>query len=217
MVRNTKVAEINGTSIDIGHLLTGLDAGNYETAFSLEKFGIDIFDFRSNKEFATYVGDLGSVVERYVDEEKNWMGWVSRDDAALAQHYSELASDVDMAGNADSYAMDYDSNLTFAENLSNYVSGDTRADNQRYTRFAERIGLGTWDGSRFSNDTPQYREALETEVYNFAMAFQMREGAWEGITTWGGTYHYSNTSEWVVDYFIEDMASKVASENSNSE
>lgn len=217
LVSQTQVAVINGQSVDVGHLLTGLDAGNHETAFGLEKFGIEIFSFRSNKEFATFVGDLGSVVERYVDEEKNWLGWVSRDDAAIASHYNNLAGDVDMAGNADSYSMEYDSSLSFSQNLTNYYTGETRQDNQRYTRFAESIGLGRLEGGSFTGDTDTWREGMEGEVYSFAMAYQMREGAWEGVTGWGGTHHYSNASEWVVDYFVNDMISKVQGESTNEE
>lgn len=215
LVSGTQVAVINGQSVDVGHLLTGLDAGNHETAFGLEKFGIEIFSFRSNKEFATFVGDLGSVVERYVDEEKNWIGHVSRDDAAIASHYNNLAGDIDMAGNADAYSMEYDSNLAFSQNLINYYSGETRQDTQRYSRFAESIGLGRLEGGRFTGDTDAWRSGLQTEIYSFAMAYQMREGAWEGITGWGGTHYYSNVSEWVLDYFVNDMAQKVQSESNN--
>lgn len=216
-VSSSQVVIINGQSVDIGHLLTGLDAGNHHTAFSLSKFGMDIFDFRSNKEFATFVGDLGSVVERYVDERKEEEYFVSLDPTALAGHYNDLAGDQDMAGNVDSYSMNYDSSMSLTENLMAYYSGESRGDNERYTSFARSIGLGSLQSGSFSGDTPEFREGLQGEIYNFAMAYQMREGAWEGISNWGGMYHYSKVSEWVVAYFIEDLQRKVASESSGSE
>lgn len=213
-VKNSQVLTINGTQVDIGHLLTGLDATNHETAFSMQKFGLDVFSFRSNKEVATYVGDLGSVVERYVDHaDRNFIGLIQKDVDSLMTDYGSLAGDTDMAGNVDSYAMDFNPALSLSANLRNYYVGEDAPVNERYTRFAENIGLGSLENDNFTGDSSSFREGLENEVYTFAMAYQMREGPGKGISTWGGTANYSRASHWVVDVFIDKLKQKVQSEN----
>lgn len=214
-VSNSQIVTINGQSLDFGHLLTGLDATNYSTPITFEKFGLDIFEFRSNKEFATYVGDLGSAVEAYVDEghTSNWAALSTKDQAMLERHYNNLAGEVDMAGNVDSYAMDFDPALSLSANMRRYYEGNPSQDQQRYTTFAQKVGLGNLENGAFSNDTAAYRKELIKEVDTFAQAFQMREGAWEGITTWGGTVYYDNAATWMVEHFIQQITLKVQQEN----
>jgi len=209
---------INGVEVDLGHMWTGLDASNHENGFAIERMGMDIFSFRSNKEFSTYVGDLGSVVESYVDKKSSLS-----DPATLQNIYTELAGDADMAGNADAYAISkqYDPKISPVMNLRNYYEGNVNiagnkvppASDHRYTTFAQEIGLGSLQGNgKLSGDTPEFREALRGEISSFAEAFQFRNGKMEGITTWGGLLHYNRVSERVVDMFITDMTDKVAHE-----
>ncbi len=216
-VAGSQVVSINGVSVDVGHLLTGLDSTNHNGPFSLRKAGIPIFSFRDNKEFTTFVGDIGSAVEAYIDErmEIEYLNLIDYDEEGLNRHYNNLAGDVDMAGNADSYAMDFDPSISFSENLIRYTSGETRSDHKRYTKFAEAIGLGQYEDGSFSNYSDEWKESLAMEISTFAQAFQMRNGAWEGIIHWAGTYHFNKVSRWMTDIFINKLKERVQAEASN--
>lgn len=216
-VANSQVVNINGTSVDVGHMLTGLDSTNHNTPFSLRKAGIPIFSFRDNKEFTTFVGDIGSAVEAYIDQRMaiEYLNLIDYNEEQLNTHYDNLAGDVDMAGNADSYAMDFDPSISFSQNLIRYTSGETRGDNKRYTKFAEGIGLGAYENGEFANYSDEWKESLAMEISSFAQAYQMKDGALNGIIHWAGTVHFDKVSRWMTDIFIKKLKEGVQSEVGN--
>ncbi|MCB9230046.1 MAG: DUF4157 domain-containing protein [Bacteroidia bacterium] len=206
-----KEIAINGTTVDVGHLLTGLDAANHPASLS---YAGGLVNLRSNQEAATYVGDLGSVVTEYVAvAPRDWVGLVELDYPLLSTTYTSYAEDVDMAGNVDSYSITMDPTKSLSQNLLDYYTSTSGGATKRYTSFARSIGLGTLRGGTFTGDTPAFRTALRDEIYNFAIAYLGgTRGKWGAITNWGGTVNYSNVADWVVIIFMVKLASKVASE-----
>lgn len=212
-VREHQVININGQQVDIGHLLTGIDARRHLAGVS---FAGGIVSMRSNQEVATFVGDVGSAVKHYVDNERRFYQIVvSRDDGKLKRYYDQYASAPDMAGNADAYSMNWDASRTLTENMQTYYNnvGGT-GENRRYTNFCRAIGLGNLAGGAFTGDTPAWREAIKNEIYNFAIAYHFgQDGKFVGMFTWEGTINYARGAEWMTDVFVIDMVQKVSAEN----
>jgi hypothetical protein len=96
---------------DIGHLFAGLEAMLCPTStitleISIKKIILPKSITRinmSNEEFATWGGDLGSAVARKVRDEQD--KWVFRPWSAYFGGIGTVASDLDMNGNIDSYAV----------------------------------------------------------------------------------------------------------------
>lgn len=144
----------DGTFVDVGHVLAGLDALNHPTSVSvpvLANIGI-----RRNVDAVTWVGDLGSVlaeaVLKAVESERS-IGISEYQDII-----NEYASAQDMLGNIDAYvvgdafAINTSSGLKVSEMLRRDYLGDNAARARRFSRFGELIGLGGFAGGLFANE-----------------------------------------------------------------
>jgi|GEM_PF-5109538 len=209
-------------NVDTGHVFAGLDAGLHQTSVSIA-FGQ--LHFRSNKEAATFTGDLGSVVVEYIKANPASFRDVAMDlnSSILNAQYTRFASDPDMAGNVDAYSMTLDPGKTVAQNLIDYYTPTTLGVNKRYTNFANSLGLGRLSGGVFAGDTPTFRSSLRDEVFNTALAYAAANGRRVDVTNvisdpgpgiFVPTFWemYFNISTWVVEKFIQTLVTKVGAE-----
>ncbi len=209
-------------SVDMGHLFAGMDAGQHPASVSI---ALGSVRFRSNKEAATFIGDLGSVVVEYINANPASFRDVamSRNNTILNAQYTNWASDADMAGNADSYALTLNAARSISQNLIDYYTPASGGVNRRYTSFAASIGLGTLTGGTFSGNSSALRSALTGEVFNGALAYAAANGRRIDVTNvfadpgpgiFVPTFWemYFNISGWVVEKFIQTLAVKVAAE-----
>ncbi len=205
-------------------MLAGADAAKHPTKLSL---GGGMVKLRSNVEASTFVGDLGSVVTEYIHgSTASFRDTAMVRSPVLDSYYDGpkgMASAEDMAGNADAYSLIFDSSKSLTENLKGYYAATTGGAKKRFTGFAAAIGLGTLTGGKFTGDTKTWRNAMQEEVFNSALAYAAGKG-WKGDVVlvfndpgpgiFTPTYWemYWNISEWVVDIFVDRMQKDVAKE-----
>jgi hypothetical protein len=172
--------------VDMGHVLTGIDALNnsqpYVPVFA--GFGLPIHKASSNASFATYVGDIGSVLAEYwflysiksvTNKKHTYPSGTEMNQAA-----SKLASGADMIGNIDAYVIKANFNTSTLigempiQIFSDYYlsnSSKSLRDN-RFLEFSKAIGL-SWDGSKFSNISdilPTFVDDVESFAINYVLA-----------------------------------------------
>jgi hypothetical protein len=168
--------------VDIGHVLTGLEAMLNPTAsVEIEIPGPNVTVNMPNTEFATWGGDLGSAAGQAVADAD--LGRTVRSDA---DYYAELASSDDMNGNIDAYVIQrilggqaglrqaFPSlrgiSLTGGTPLSTvlqryYAASPGGPPADRYNTFAMEIG------GRVSNRTIANRSALERPIAERVQSF----------------------------------------------
>lgn len=147
-----EIALADGTYIDMGHVLAGLDAWQHrqQVVFSVGGKIQTELALRSNVDAVTWLGDLGSVLAetqfRFVSRGK----YVTNEE--IRRIISEYASPQDMVGNLDVYALARKYNLgsselsaqgTLSDILREYYLdgfGDMKRSS-RYVSFAEEVGL----------------------------------------------------------------------------
>lgn len=235
-----KVLLVNGVSVDMGHVLTGLDARGHPTTVSLSLLGFPLVHMRSNLEATTFTGDLGSVVGQYIRSSKRSF----RDTAMelqprlLDDTYKESA-DGDMAGNADAHLIALDPSRTLVENLRDYYRAASGGWRRRWQAFAMTIGLGSftpasavmgayWQSvliGTFSGSTERWRADMQGEVMNAALAYAAAKGhrgdvvnvlsdPGPGIVRTTFWEMYWNVSGWVLDEFLRKLKRAVVAETS---
>jgi hypothetical protein len=223
-LRQHQVLPIGGKSVDIGHMLAGADAAKHPTRLSLAG---GLVKLRSNVEASTFVGDLGSVVTEYVHgSTASFRDTAMVRSPVLDSYYDGpkgMASAEDMAGDADAYSLTFNSSMSLTDNLKSYYAATTGGAKKRFTGFAAAIGLGKLTGGKFTGDTKTWRNAMQEEVFNAALAYAAGKG-WKGdvvlvfkdpgpgILTPTYWEMYWNISEWVVDIFVDRMQKDVAKE-----
>lgn len=141
----------DGKLIDVGHVFAGLDALNYKTSAGFLNVRIS-----SNVGAVTWIGDLGSVLAEAVRKAVE-----SEREITLSEYQeiiNEYASPQDMLGNIDAYvigsAFDIESvaGLKVSQILRQYYLGEHASRAKRYSTFADKVGLGAFDGSKFANE-----------------------------------------------------------------
>jgi hypothetical protein len=163
----------NGDFVDVGHVLAGLDALNYPTAVTAP-FGS--YKISSNVDAVTWVGDLGSILAEVVFQYLK-LGRRLTDPEVQAQ-VDLMAPVQDMLGNVDAYAIGSAFSISssagqkVSEILLDYYGSSAStvglaARSKRFTTFASQIGLGTFSGGSFANETA-WLNKYEVEVGNAA-------------------------------------------------
>ncbi|HWK90416.1 MAG TPA: hypothetical protein VNP72_10480, partial [Longimicrobium sp.] len=145
----------DGTFVDVGHVLAGLDAMNHEESVGhWYTFGVGM---RSNVDAVTWVGDLGSVVAESVLKAVETERYNTPEE--YQQAFEVYASPQDLIGNIDAYVIRAGTDISAAsgrrvtEILREYYLGqDATARNTRYTTYAEQVGLGAFADGRFANE-----------------------------------------------------------------
>lgn len=166
--------------IDMGHVLTGLDALYHEETFwpPLGPVKLPVFTNSSNVGVATWVGDLGSVLAEFVylsHKKSAESGGLTTTPTLIEiqQAIDKLASGADMIGNIDAYGI-YGIQVPQDNLVSSWVENYYNiqiavSPTKRFRFFAERIGL-IWDGSGFSNLESLLPRYID-DVMNFAIVY----------------------------------------------
>lgn len=194
---------INGQSVDIGHVFTGLDAMNFtNTGTVMWSEGIQ------GPPGATWAGDVGSALAV-------WDVETDGDAAKRENYYNTYASSDDMLGDVDGIAIklmpkggekDMGGN-NLSDRLRWYYSSVGGAT-MRYTNFCAAAGF-TWTGrgSGIAMDTAS-RAVIRSQIIKFGKAFRLKSG---GVP--GANWFYDADVDWFVDKFINWVAAGLAKEN----
>ena len=154
LAANQEVALPDGSAVDIGHVLAGLDAMNHPQMVD----GPLTINISSSAAAATWVGDLGSaqaeIQMAFVDQ------GLQISEREVQDRINENASGQDMLGDIDAYVINQDIGDTEVGRVSELLrayylgqsAGESPSRERRYTRFAAAVGLTDWDGSRWSNE-----------------------------------------------------------------
>lgn len=125
-VRALETLDIQGKPTAISHLFAGLDAGNHLVKpLHLRFWKFPVARISSGKAQATYAGDLGSVCYEY-QKARGKVPFAKAaknlDSAVMKKVFSRYASDADMGGNADAFALALDKSVTVVQNLFDYYT-----------------------------------------------------------------------------------------------
>ena len=176
-----------GYHCDLGHVLAGLDAlNNPQLVSPLPNFLLFLYRYfpyaNSNADVVTWLGDIATSAADFVFAYlKNGCKPL---DIPTEQHFINMnASASDMLGNIDSYAIHYFyksqmfKSKRVSEILQEYYSDDITGvtfRSQRYKLFTRHVGLGHWDGIKFSNEEQwlkyyedQLRSTISFMIYHF--------------------------------------------------
>jgi hypothetical protein len=238
-LRDHKVQLTRGARVDIGHLLTGLDARNHPTDVSLGVLGFPLVRMRSNLEATTFTGDLGSVVVEYIHASTRSFRDTAMepDNAALDKAYDDFAGAADMAADADAHVLPLQPTLGLAANLTGYYAATTDGVRRRWHGFADRIGLGTFTPASptmgpylqarvigtFSGSTERWRADMQGEIMSAALAYAAASGRRSdvvavladpgpGIITPTFWELYWNVSGWTLEEFLRRLKTAIKGE-----
>jgi hypothetical protein len=125
-VKALETLDIQGKPTAISHLFAGLDADNHPVKpLDLQFWTFPVAKISSGKAQATYAGDLGSVCYEYQKARgKVPFGKAVKnlDSAVMKTVFTSYASDADMGGNADAFALAPDKSVTVVQNLFDYYT-----------------------------------------------------------------------------------------------
>jgi len=213
---------VDGRFVDIGHFFTGLDARNHQQRLGLgpDIWGIHIsvIRLRDNREVATWLEDLGSVVVEYYNGTSSppavrghrmsfhEVAMVRHDDI-LRSYYNNWAGDKDMRGNVDGLIIPFDPNQRFSQQFRAYYINNTDPRRQRFTRFRQQINMRNDDS---------WKNPVKDELLNGALAYAGGTGRQMDVmnvlrdpgpgigvpTIWEA---YNNICGWVLDMFVNRM------------
>ena len=161
-LRKAPVLTHNGAAIDVGHVLTGLDAANHpQTAGLVNLAGI------KSKAGSTWSGDVGSAVAHYIHDGRN----PKLRGKGLNAYYDSYFSAADKLGDLDGLAL---SKAPAATSGGGKLSGRLTAyygakggHKKRFTLFAQAAGF-SHSGGRLDAAS---RRLIFSQVNNFAQAF----------------------------------------------
>lgn len=207
LTRSHAVIPVNGQSLDVGHLLTGLDAQNFPRTGGL--IGLSGIHGPSG---ATWAGDVGSALAEFGFETQS--GLTTRE-----EYYNNFASEADMLGDVDGIAI---SGVTLppgaADTLSArlrayYGAGSTaaRPSDTRFTAFCTAAGFTfTGRGSAARLDAAA-RATIRSRISDFATMWALKLRR-EHTIVFDAAYTDADLT-WFADHFITWVESGLAREN----
>jgi hypothetical protein len=181
----SKIQEVrmpNGDFVDVGHVFAGLDALNFPSSPSAPFGALPI---SNNVGAVTWIGDLGSVLAEVIIK-RTQAGKKTHTDADVQAQIDSLAPAQDMLGNIDAYVIGdafageigkTAGGMPVSNILEQYYGGagvaspaGEKARNQRFTIFANKVGLGALSGSAFVNEAAWLPKAIN-DVGNAAALY----------------------------------------------
>ena len=237
-LRQRREQIINGVHVDVGHMFPGLDARGHPTPVNLSFLGFPVVRMRSNLEASSFTGDLGSAAVNYLHgSNRSFRDTAMELDPALLDQMYDAVAGQDMTANADAHLLPLDATRTLAENLCHYYAPATGDWRRRWQGFAAAIGLGTFRPvpdtaggylqsvviGTFSGQSDQWREDMQGEIMNAALAYAAAKGhrldvvnviedPKPGIITPTFWEMYWNASGWVLDEFLRRLKAAVKAE-----
>ena len=212
-------------SLNVGHLITGLDSDNCPTEVKAPHLSFFVL-MEDLKEATTCNGDLGSVVCWCIQNSPNslYATACEHNEEHIKTTHNDNLSMADMNGNADANGILNTSCLI--EHMHKCYAATTGDVNQRCTKFADKIGLRKLKGNKFSGDTLELWGHLEKEAFQAATLVALAEkdvAMVELIYTdkpalipgccWicSVTFPFTHLTvlKWVVNHFINFMVTQV--------
>ena len=195
---------INGESVDIGHVFTGLDAMNFpSTGMLMSAAGVD------GPPGATWSGDVGSALAE-------WDLNASSEPDRRLEYYNRFASSDDMLGDVDGIAItripaDMPAGSTLSSRLRWYyqgTGGGASGSRQRYTKFCQAAGFRwTGRGAGIQWDSA-VRPRVRTQIENFALAWRRKGGGMPGFN-----WFHDRDLDWFTDHFLDWLKQGLSLEN----
>lgn len=165
-LRSNQSVTFNGSTIDIGHVLTGVDSMNFPTTA-----GIFANHNMSGPAAATWSGDVGSSLVNWATS--NPVNDTS--DAGKLRYYDSYTSMDDLLGDIDGINIGGMPALAASANLSQrlrayYTTSPTSGASKRYTNFCATSGFDV-SGGRL---TPAARTYIRQQILNFARGYNIK-------------------------------------------
>ena len=219
-LRSNQSVTFNGATIDIGHVLTGVDSMNFPTTN-----GIFENNNMSGPAAATWSGDVGSSLVNWATS--NPLNDDS--DAGRLRYYNSYTSMDDLLGDIDGINLGGMPALPANANLSQrlrayYTTSPTSGASKRYTNFCAVSGFDV-QGGRL---TPAGRAYIRQQVLNFARGYNIKGSILDGFIMsgggMGGGYVSPQTTEmtsgarigdnvdWFANHFISQIEAGLATE-----
>ena len=216
----------DGYYCDLAHLLAGIDAANYRQIVTPLPHFLRFLQFMApyvgyNMDMATWLGDIGSASGDFFFH-KLLHGKPA--DVSEQQKYIEVnAPGSDMLGNIDAYVINasYDvrtnNGMRFTEILEDYYKNDQSPKKSRIRIFCKEVGLGSWDGTSFSEEVKwlsYYKKQLrnETSFQVFSVTDEKIHSVWMPLVVWFGFYKDILKGEELLKIFIEALKTEIKKE-----
>ncbi len=200
--KNHPELKINGESIDIGHVFTGMDAQNFpKTGLIMSAAGVD------GPTGATWGGDVGSALAEW-DMNEN-------ERSKRLEYYQKYASSDDMLGDVDGIAITQKPADIPADKLSERlrwyykgVNGGESGVSKRFTKFCQGSKFNwTGKGTGIRLDAAA-RKYIRGQIDEFGIAWREKGG---GIP--GNNWFHDADLDWFTDHFVQWVEAGLAAEN----
>lgn len=216
---NTQEVQItDNQTVDIGHVLCGIDAAFHPHAITPPKvLGINLTRIKidSNQGAVTWIGDLGSIVAEVYFAQKSLKRKLNCEEEQKI--WNEYSSAADNLGNIDSYILCqlFKENQTgfLSKRLNDFYNAPNSQVNNRYLFFVKAIGL-EWDGKQFLNRKKMVK--YYTDQVNDAAAFYFaitakNEGKWNLIKALPSIFRISHHkyAKTVVESFFDAIQNEL--------
>jgi hypothetical protein len=201
--KNHPELKVNGESIDIGHVFTGLDAMNFpKTGLIMGAAGVE------GPPGATWGGDVGSALAE-------WDLSSERKDDEREKYYQKLASNDDMLGDVDGIAITQKPADIPADKLSERLrwyyqglNGGKSGASQRFTKFCQASGFNwTGKGAGIQLDAAA-RKHVRDQINEFAIAWREKGGGVPGFN-----WFHDKDLDWFTNRFVSWVQNGLAAEN----
>lgn len=216
-VRHHQVVTTDGgESIDIGHILTGVDSFNFPGVA-----GVFANQGMEGPAAATWSGDVGSALVNWAND----VPFSDTSDATKVRYYDRFASGSDMLGDVDALAVAHGPNLSLPATapLSQrleafYQTAPASGQAQRFHDFC-RASHFNLVGNQLD---PGARTRIRDQIVRFARGFNVKGSAISGIIMGGGGgIEYTSMGRietevgWFADHFIAWVNAGLASEGTH--
>lgn len=209
------VATDGGESIDIGHILTGVDSFNFPRVA-----GVFANQGMEGPAAATWSGDVGSALV-------SWANDAPLNDTSAATkltYYNRLANRSDMLGDVDALAVAHGPNLNLpasaplSQRLETfYQTAPATGLSQRFHNFC-RASHFSLAGNQLD---PAARARIRDQIVRFARGYNVKGSAISGIIIGGGGIEYTSIGRieaevgWFADHFADWVNAGLASEGTH--
>jgi hypothetical protein len=217
-LRTSQTVTSNGKSIDIGHVLTGVDAMNFPTTAGIFKN-----NNMSGPAAATWSGDVGSSLVNWANDKY---------DADKELFYKKFSSMDDLLGDMDGINLGGLPSLPASAKLSQrlrtyYKTAQTTGADKRYTNFCAVSGFDV-SGGKLGTAAKAY---IRQQILNFSHGYNVKGSITDalimsggGMGGYGGGYvspetlkmttmaRIEDNVDWFTNRFIKDIEAGLATE-----
>lgn len=221
---NQEIIAPGGYYCDIAHILSGIDAYNYYAPVTpFPNFLIFLRYLlpyvKSNMDFATWLGDVGSTAGDILLEVLRKKYITTEEEQKLID---KDAPGSDMIGNIDAYVVmelfntKSNNGLKVTEILTSYFKNEELIDDYKGRRiliFCENIGLKGWNGSDFCNEKQwlkYYKRQLRSAsiFYVFGEVGKLK-GVGLAIKIWLRLYDKTLKLKLLLEIFLDELKKQI--------